>query len=88
MNQSAISLCESSVAGAALPCWPKCPPHRISVKGFASRTIGSLNSSFEAFLAAADGPTLDTDPVRRMLPPSGQCSEVQCWNAKCNAGFS
>ena len=78
MNQSAISLCESSVANAALPRWPECPSHGISVKGFASRTIGSLGCSFAVFLAAADGPTLDTDPVRRMLPPSGQCLKVEC----------
>ena len=80
MSRSAIV--SSSSVGVALSCWPECPPHRISVKGFASRTIGSLGCSFAAFLAAADGPTLDTDPVRRMLPPSGQCLEVQCWNMK------
>jgi hypothetical protein len=76
MSKSAIV--SSSSVGVALSCWPECPHHGISVKGFASRTIGSLGCSFAAFLAAADGPTLDTDPVMRMLPPSGQCLQVQC----------
>ena len=78
MNQAEIALSESSgtVAGA-LPCWPSVR-HTESVSRASQVGQPAALAIVEDIGWAAGCPTLDTDPVWRMLPPSGQCYKVQC----------